>query len=133
MSDPEKSAALYRNARREAVVAMVLFLVAMTWTVGYCYLRGYLHTPDQQIHEPLDGGPALAAYSNPVEGWLVRTGLAVPRSPDDLGIVLGMPDWIFWGVFVPWILCAVFTMLYASWGMSDDDLGPEAEGANDGH
>lgn len=34
------------------------------------------------------------------------------RSPDEIGYVIGFPDWIFWGVLVPWILIVAFTVYY---------------------
>lgn len=111
MPAPEKSATLFRNACREVWVCLVLFALALTWTVGYCYLFGHDHPP---------------------ESWVVRNGLAAPASADDLRVVLGLPGWVFWGIFVPWVLCVAFTMLYSSFGMSDDDLGAE-KGVGDGH
>ncbi len=35
--------------------------------------------------------------------------------------VLGLPDWIFWGVFVPWIAAGAFTIWYALYFIVDDD------------
>src|SRR5262249_57619339 len=102
----------------EAWVSLVVFAAALTWSVSYCYLRGYEHDPN----------------SSPVEAWLVSSGLALRRTPDDLRVVLGMPDWVCYGIFVPWVLCAAFTMLYSSFGMPDDDLGAaEPKGAGNGH
>jgi hypothetical protein len=112
MPDSPNTSTLYRNARREAWVCLILFALALLWTVGYCYLRGYEHDPGS---------------------WLVRSGIAVNRPPGEVVIVLGLPDWVFWGIFLPWVLCVTFTMLYSSFGMSDDDLGGEAKGAGDGH
>jgi hypothetical protein len=111
MPDSQKSATLFRNALREAWVSLILFAVALTWTIGYCYLRGYEHAPDS---------------------WLVRSGLAVSRPPGEVSLVLGLPDWVCWGIFVPWVLCIAFTMLYSSFGMSDDRQR-RGEGAGDGH
>lgn len=36
-----------QSGRRETVVVLVIFLAAMTWTVGYCYLYGYDLAPEQ--------------------------------------------------------------------------------------
>ena len=84
------------SARREALVVLVLWLAALTYTVGYCYLYGYV------------------------------------RSLESLTFVMGIPDWVFWGVVVPWMAC-----LLASWGfsfllMADADLGEENEEAEEG-
>jgi len=50
------------------------------------------------------------------------------RSPESLTFVLWFPDWIFWGVIVPWFCCAAISVWFAMFYMSDDDLGVAAEG-----
>ncbi len=104
MPDP---ALLFRHARREALVTLTAWALALLWTVGYCVLRGYDHPPD---------------------GWLVRAGLAVPRRPDDLRVLAGFPDWVFFGILLPWLACTLFTIVYALLGMPDDPLAPPEEG-----
>jgi hypothetical protein len=37
-----------QGGRREAAVVLVVFLAAMSWTVGYCYLYGY-DVPAEEI------------------------------------------------------------------------------------
>ncbi len=49
------------------------------------------------------------------------------RDPADLRLILGIPDWIFWNVVVPWALCLVFTVWYCFFYMADDDLGRDPE------
>jgi hypothetical protein len=49
------------------------------------------------------------------------------RDPDDIGLVLGFPDWIFWSVVLPWGLCLVFSVWFCFWYMADDDLGRDPE------
>lgn len=78
-----------KSARREAVAALLLFLGALAYTVGYCALRGY--------HRP----------------------------PESLTFVLGIPDWVFWGVFVPWGACFLVAFPFAVCFMKDADLGGE--------
>jgi hypothetical protein len=46
-----------------------------------------------------------------------------PLGPRDVQPILGMPSWMFWGVMVPWGICAIFTFWFAGFYMSDDDLG----------
>lgn len=46
-----------------------------------------------------------------------------PLGPQDVHPVLGMPSWMFWGVMVPWGICALFTFWFAGFYMTDDDLG----------
>jgi hypothetical protein len=49
------------------------------------------------------------------------------RSLDDVRLVMGFPDWIFWGVVVPWVTCAVVSGLVSVFLMTDDDLGAEVD------
>jgi hypothetical protein len=112
---PPREAAnrLYRHARREAIIVILVWLLTITWTLGYCYLRGYDHAPDS---------------------WPVRWGLALPRAADDLHQWAGFPDWILFGIILPWAGCTLFTLVFASFGMADDDLGIEMEeGGGHGH
>ncbi len=46
--------------------------------------------------------------------------------PDQLKTILGIPDWVFWGVLVPWVVCCLVTIYLCFWFIADDDL--EAEG-----
>lgn len=51
------------------------------------------------------------------------------NTPDKLHFTLGFPTWIFWGVALPWVLCALISLVVANVLMTDADLGPEpAEG-----
>lgn len=53
------------------------------------------------------------------------------RDPKSLTFILGFPDWIFWGVMVPWIVCLVATLWFALGFMKAEDLGAEKdEGAD---
>ena len=40
--------------------------------------------------------------------------------------ILGLPAWVVWGVFVPWLLSMLFSSFFALRIMADDDL----EGSN---
>ena len=48
-----------------------------------------------------------------------------PLGPADVHPVFGMPSWIFWGIMVPWSVCALFTFWFAGWRMADDELGKD--------
>lgn len=48
-----------------------------------------------------------------------------PLDVQDIQPVLGVPSWIFWGVFAPWMVCSVFTFWFAGFYMADDDLGSD--------
>lgn len=51
---------------------------------------------------------------------------------EDIQPILGIPSWFFWGVLAPWAVCSIFTVVFAGFLMTDDDLGadhePELEG-----
>jgi hypothetical protein len=88
---------LLRSARREATIALSVFVIALVYTIAYGTLFGYHH----------DG-----------------------RS---LRLVLGIPSWVFWGVFVPWGVCTVFSCWFSLYTMQDHvleepSLPPDAEG-----
>jgi hypothetical protein len=113
MPDRESDARLYRHARREAVIVIVVWALALVWSVGYCYLRGYEHAPDS---------------------WVIQTGLARQPAAGAHRQIAGLPEWVFHGIVVPWLACTAFTIVFALFGMKDDELGVEAEeGAGHGH
>ena len=80
-----------RSSRREAIVALLLWLTAMTYTVAYCSWNGY------------------------------------GRSAAELTFVLGFPDWVFWGIIVPWTCFTVVSWVYAFVFMHDESLEEAAE------
>jgi hypothetical protein len=93
-------------------VILVWFL-SLAWSVGYCYLFGYQHSADS---------------------WIVQWGWASPHAADSFAHFLGIPNWIWIGILVPWLLCTVFTFVFAVYGIADDDLGGSpGEGAGHGH
>jgi hypothetical protein len=52
---------------------------------------------------------------------------AYDRPAEDIQIVLGFPDWIVWGILVPWGVCSVLSIAFAFGVMSDDPLGEAVE------
>src|SRR5262245_51196876 len=50
--DPEADRRLLRNARREAWIVVVVWALALVWTVGYCYIHGYEHDPQAPAPPP---------------------------------------------------------------------------------
>jgi len=46
---------------------------------------------------------------------------------DDISTIFGIPTWLFWGIFVPWIVADVFTTWFCFCYMTDDDLGEAHE------
>ena len=86
---PLREDIVVRAARREASIALGVWLVTMLYTVTYCYFNGY------------------------------------GRSVDSLTFVLWFPDWVFWGIVVPWGICILFSTVFALRIMGDESLGEE--------
>lgn len=45
----------------------------------------------------------------------------------DIGTVLGLPAWVFWGILIPWIAVDVISIWFCFFFMKDDDLGEVEE------
>ncbi len=43
-SDQTKLNTLFQNARKEAVIILAVWLIALLWTVLFCYLSGYTNS-----------------------------------------------------------------------------------------
>ena len=52
--------------------------------------------------------------------------------PSEVGILLGLPDWIVIGIALPWFLATVFTFWFSLFFVTEDDLGPEGDPRKDG-
>lgn len=50
------------------------------------------------------------------------------RPPETLTFILGMPDWVFWGVLVPWAACFLVAFPFALTFMKDAELGGGGDG-----
>jgi hypothetical protein len=77
------------SARREALIVLVIWLGAMTYTVTACWICGY------------------------------------GRDPATLRFVFGFPDWVFWGIISPWLVCFGLSYIFSHWIMRDDPLGED--------
>lgn len=64
---------------------------------------------------------AAAIYSI---SYCAAYGYDIP--PDQLTFTFGIPTWVFWGVVVPWCVCTVIAILFATFFVRDDPLGAEA-------
>src|SRR6478736_5437430 len=47
------------------------------------------------------------------------------RDVATLSYVLGFPDWVFWGVVVPWTVCTILCLVLSHFVIRDEDLGEE--------
>jgi hypothetical protein len=65
--------------------------------------------------------------------WIAALGYTVGycylhgynRSAESLVFVFGFPDWVFWGIVVPWGACALFSFAFGAIFVRDEDLGEE--------
>ena len=65
--------------------------------------------------------------------WSVGAGYVLGYDPRrEVRLILGMPDWVFWCIFVPWGCCVLLTAWFCFFFMADDDLGQDRDGG-DGH
>ena len=104
---------------REARFIIGVWACCFIYTVSYCYLHGYL------VHEPLPSATPWAVTNllGPLESF--------NRDPDSVTypLGLGIPDWVFYGIILPWLLCIVASFWYGLFLFTEDDLGEgEAEG-----
>jgi hypothetical protein len=44
---------------------------------------------------------------------------------DQIELLFGIPDWVFWGVVVPWLAASAFTLYFSLVRMKLDPLGEE--------
>lgn len=111
------SRSLYQNARREAVVILLLWLVSSIYSGTFCYLYGY--KTHEAIAKPY--GPTVSQFAGPLTEW--------DRSPETLAfpMSIGIPDWVFYGVVIPWAICIVLTFVFCIFYYSEDDLSEGTE------
>ena len=104
---------VYSQARREAGLVLTLWACCFLYTVPFCYLTGYLThaSPTPSF------GPSVDQLSSSLDGW--------DRNPDSLTtpLGLGIPDWVFYGVALPWVGCIIITFWFCLFYFREDDLG----------
>ncbi|HET6423261.1 MAG TPA: DUF997 family protein [Planctomycetaceae bacterium] len=49
------------------------------------------------------------------------------RDPSTLKYVLGFPDWVFWGIVVPWLAFTLISAVFAMGVMQDAPLSDDEE------
>jgi hypothetical protein len=102
---------VFLDSRREAGVILLAWFLCMLWTVSYCYAFGYTEHP---------------RVEGEITYWLPTLD-HLDRDPKSLNtpLGLGIPDWVFWGVAVPWLVCIGFSAWLCFAFMKDD---PERTG-----
>lgn len=80
-------------------------------------------------HEAIVVGIACACAMLYTVGYCAVNGYG--RKIEDLTYVLGFPDWIFWGIVVPWGVSILFSIYFGAFYMQDADLGVDLEGSED--
>jgi len=64
-------------------------------------------------------------------GYSAVAGYDVP--PEQLSVILGLPAWVFWGVFVPWIAATLFSVWFGLVYIADDELGGQGDDVEQTH
>jgi len=66
--------------------------------------------------------------------WSVGIGyiLGYHRQPQEIHLILGIPDWVLWSVVLPWGSCLAFSVWFCFRYMADDDLGQDPD-EGEGH
>lgn len=50
------------------------------------------------------------------------------RTAESLTFVFGFPDWVFYGIVLPWCLCVALSWAFGAIFVRDADLGQDPEG-----
>jgi len=121
MSEKDSPDQVFLNCRREAVIIFFLWLAASTCSICISYIYGYTS------HEP--SGMAVGLSVEEMVGPLEHLN----RDPDSITFPLGLgiPDWVFYAVVVPWAICILITWAFCVFYMKDDELGDENSAAGE--
>ena len=115
MSDKTILDRVYLNCRREAVIIFLLWLAVSSFSIIISYTYGYTS------HEPsgLSVGLSIEEAIGPLE--------SLNRDPESITFPLGLgiPDWVFYAIVIPWVFCIIITWIFCVFYMKDDELGPE--------
>ena len=87
-SKPEYDS-VFLNSRREAIVIFLIWLVAMLWTVPYCYLKGFTPPAPGELIETVAGIPAWVFWGIGLP-WMIANVATISfclfiMRDDDLG------------------------------------------------
>lgn len=124
------------SARREALIVFASWLIAMTWSVSYCYLNGYISlsssdtTESRELNAARISDQKFVDVRKPaIEGGIPELWVDRGKGPERVAFVLGFPAWIFWGVALPWWICTAFSLIFGAFLVRDEDLGLDPEQA----
>jgi len=108
---------IHRHALREAIIILSMWATALIYTCSFCYLYGY----ETHASAPSASGPAVGTWFGTLPSF--------NRDPVSLTtpLGLGIPDWVFYGVVLPWIACVVATFWFCLFVFHDADLKSEEE------
>ena len=91
------------------------------------------------MHQPPEDLPDDPVYRNSLReslvalaSWFVCGVYAITycylngygRRPEEIETYLGIPGWVLFGIFLPWVLCNVFAWWYCFRFIKEDDLEP---------
>jgi hypothetical protein len=91
---------ILQTSRREALLTVGLWAMTMLYTVVYCYTHGYSRGTD--------------GYDRKLD-----------TSLEGMTFVFGWPDWVFWGIVLPWGVCTIVSAIFAFVFMRDAPLAAE--------
>jgi hypothetical protein len=64
--------------------------------------------------------------------WVLGVAAWKGYGRKDVEFIWGFPDWVFWGIALPWLAGLLASLAFGLKFMKDDDLGPEKrEGVDD--
>jgi hypothetical protein len=49
------------------------------------------------------------------------------RAAADIQLIFGFPDWVFWGIVVPWVTCTGISIWFGATFVRDEDLGEDVD------
>jgi len=106
---------VYLNCRREAVLIFMIWLTVSSLCIIGSYLYGYTSYEAGAN----SAGPPIEELFGPLVSFNRR-----PASLE-FPLGLGIPDWVFYAIVLPWFLCIVLTWIFCVFFMKDDDLGTD--------
>lgn len=56
-------------------------------------------------------------------GYCLVTGYDVQT--EQMKTILGIPDWVFWGVLVPWVVIVLFSIWFGLFYIADENEVPQ--------